>query len=78
VFNAEKGLLTNPEPPDDDFYIKADCGHEVYEGEYLVEDNNTGKIQCEECFRDEIDALPLSELAERFNSTSRAVKQWDS
>lgn len=70
-----KGYTPEPplEPPEDDRYMIADCGHEVYEGEALVEDNDTGKTQCEECFRDEIDALSLSELADVFNATVRIV-----
>lgn len=64
--------MSNPEPPEE-FFVKASCGHEVYEGEALIEDNDTGKTQCEECFRDEIDALSLSELADVFNATVRIV-----
>jgi len=61
------------EPPDDEFCVTAGCGHEVYDGEELVVDNDSGKTQCTQCFLDEICELPLPELAERFNSTLRVV-----
>ena len=71
MFNAEKGLLTNPEPPDDEFCIVANCGHEIYEGDEIVE--GAGKTQCVECFLDEVYDLPVSELAGRFEATLRVV-----
>ena len=67
--------MSNPEPPDDDFYITADCGHEVYEGDEIIEDNDSVRTQCVECFLDDIRKLTLSELADRFNATLRTVRE---
>lgn len=55
------------EPPEE-FYVIADCGHEVYEGESLFEWTNedTGQIKqlCPDCFRAKVNALSLEELAD--------------
>lgn len=55
------------EPPEE-FYVMADCGHEVYEGQSLFEWENekTRKIEqlCPDCFKGKVDALTLEELAD--------------
>lgn len=57
-------MIRNPEPdtdPPEDFYVEADCGHEVYEGETLYTwDDET---LCPDCMRDKIDEMELYELA---------------
>lgn len=71
MFNAERGLLTNPEPPDDDVYITADCGCEIYKGWEIFEWE--GRTYCAECFEDAIDELSLDELAEKLGATIRTI-----
>jgi hypothetical protein len=44
-------------------FIYADCGHEVYEGEYVYT-SETGATLCPDCMRDVLAELPLYEQAE--------------
>ncbi|SHI23920.1 hypothetical protein SAMN02745823_03785 [Sporobacter termitidis DSM 10068] len=67
-----------PEPPidpPDERYLTAGCGHEVYEGERLVEwhDGKRFAYLCEECFRDKLAALTTEELARQFGCDCRTV-----
>lgn len=65
-----KGYTPEPplEPPDDDVYITADCGHEVFEGEnmYLLDDirYKYKRWVCPDCFKDELDRMSLEEFAD--------------
>lgn len=64
--SAEPSPLPREEP-----YIIADCGHEVYGGELLI-DWTRGKsviTLCPDCFRDKLGALSLAELALHFGCT---------
>jgi hypothetical protein len=49
------------EPPEP-YFIMADCGHEVYEGEHLYVWEH-GKTLCPDCMRDKVDAMGLDEWA---------------
>lgn len=63
-----------PEPsvdPPEDFYMIADCGHEVYEGEHLIEWQ--GKQICPDCFKEDILDLPVWELAALLGASSVEV-----
>ena len=65
-----------PEPsiePPEDFYITADCGHEVYEGELLLEWEN--KNICPDCFKDKAGELSIEELAELLRCDFSVVKR---
>lgn len=62
-----ESAVHTPEPPTEpnfiERYVVADCGHEVYEGEYLYE-RDDARTMCTECLEDFIDALTISEKAE--------------
>ena len=63
-----------PEPSliqPEDFYVMADCGHEVYEGESLYE--WCGKYYCADCFKEEINDLEAVELASLVGSEVQRV-----
>ena len=70
---------TIPEPPvdmpEDSCCIAAGCGHEVYEGEKLIEwhDGRRFKFICEECFRENIGTLTAEELARQFGCDCQTV-----
>ena len=49
-------------PPENDLYIYADCGHEVYEGE-IVSEWDDGATLCPECMEDKFEELTLPEKA---------------
>lgn len=71
-------MSTIPEPsltPPDDFYTTADCGHEVYDGEVLIEwsDTKGPKTLCPDCFRDKLTEMSILELALHFGCSYRAV-----
>lgn len=59
--------------PQEDFYLVADCGCEVYEGEKIYEWD--GKRLCPDCFRDLINDLPLEELAILLDCTFSSVER---
>lgn len=49
--NMYREMIQNPEQdtePPEDFYITADCGHEVYQGQGKIE--YEGKYICPDCF----------------------------
>lgn len=61
-------MLYRPEPtltPPDAPYVTADCSHEVYDGEVLVEwsDAKGVKTLCPDCFRDKLAEMSIVELA---------------
>jgi hypothetical protein len=62
----EKSMLM-PEPPlsppEDDRYLTAGCGHEVYDGEDLFEWEN-GQTLCSDCLSDRFNDMSLVERAE--------------
>ena len=61
----EDERMYTPEPPitpQEELYIYADCGHEVYEGESLFEWED-GMTLCPECMEDKLEALTLAEKA---------------
>lgn len=62
--NVLKNGSYYPEPPIDPpdvFYITADCGHEVYSGEHLIEWE--GKTLCPDCFWDKVKEMTIDEIA---------------
>lgn len=85
-----KGYTPEPplEPPEDDRYMIADCGHEVYEGENMYEwdvpyRDEDGKLKykhkthCPDCFMDEIKKMlreSPAELAEWIGIDYRKVE----
>ena len=69
------GMAIIPESrlyPPEPHYITVSCGHEIYDGEKMVEWN--GKWICEECFRDKVMAQGVEELARVFNSEVQTVE----
>ena len=68
------GQAFMPEPPiepDEDFSVMADCQHEVYEGESLIEWN--GKTLCPDCFWDKVKEMSVEEVASMFNCDYKTV-----
>jgi hypothetical protein len=63
------------DPPADDYTIAGGCGHEVYEGETLVEwhDGRKYVLLCEECFRDKLAEMTTPELARAFGCDCRVA-----
>ena len=65
-----------PEPPvepaENDAYITAGCGHEIYEGEEVFEWEN-GATLCSDCLEDRFFEMSLSERAELLGCEHRAV-----
>lgn len=59
--------------PPEEYYVYADCGHEVYKGELLREFN--GKTWCPECFLDEIYSLSIEALDQLLDIDSVVVEQ---
>ena len=64
------------EPPEQRCVIASGCGHEVYTGELLIEWHDGKKFVfiCPECFRDKINVLGITELAEQFGCEFEVVK----
>jgi peptide methionine sulfoxide reductase MsrB len=58
-------------PPDDGVYIMADCGHEVFEGESLIEWDN--KTLCPDCFWDKVKEMTIEEIADHLDCTVTTV-----
>lgn len=57
-------VFTSVEPPVDppeDYYVTADCGHEVFEGENMYVFD--GKTYCPDCLRDIVNDLTTEEIA---------------
>ena len=73
------GYRTMPEPraepPSDRYLVAGGCGHEVYEGELLIEwhDGRRYVLLCEECFRDRLGELTTAELARVVGCDCRAA-----
>ena len=65
------------EPPEEPFTVAGGCGHEVYEGEPLVEWHDGCKIVllCEECFRERLFGLTTPKLAYAFNCGLHTVSR---
>ncbi len=59
-------------PPEDDRYIVAGCGHEVYEGEELFEWED-GSTLCGDCLSDRFEEMSLVERAELLGCEHRTV-----
>ena len=47
--------------PPENYFVMADCGHEVYDGENLYLWNE--KTLCPDCMKDKVGEIPLSEIA---------------
>ena len=62
-------------PPTEPYVTASGCGHEVYDGELLVEWHDGMKyvFLCTECFRDRLDEMTTPELARAFGCDCRAV-----
>lgn len=54
-------------------YIIADCGHEVYEGEYLYEWD--GKRICPDCMEEEKNSLSLPQFCELLGGDWKEVRK---
>lgn len=73
--NTPEPRLELPEP----FFIVADCGHEVYDGENLFEwpDYINGKWRyshiCPDCFTAKFNEIPLDELARILSLNFREI-----
>ncbi len=68
-----------PEPsltPVDDPFVIANCGHEVYDGEALIDWTGAKGIKtlCPDCFRDKLAALSVPELAQLFGCDYTTVE----
>lgn len=61
------------EPIDSEVYVTGDCGHEIYEGEPIIEWD--GKSICDECFWDNIKELTVSEVAAQFDCEISMVRR---
>jgi hypothetical protein len=59
-------------PPEDDRYLTAGCGHEVYDGEELFEWED-GHTLCADRLSDRFDELSLAERAEFLGCEHRLV-----
>lgn len=55
------GIPEPPIEPPEDFFVEADCGHEVYDGDYLYEWE--GRQLCGDCFREKVEEMTNQELA---------------
>lgn len=69
-------IFNMPEPrvePPEDYSVKADCGHDVFEDEdtFLWE----GEWLCPDCFKDKIKALALTEVADIFGCDHKIVRR---
>lgn len=74
--NMYREMIQNPEQdtePPEDFYITADCGHEVYQGEILYEWDN--KYICPDCMEEKLAALSLPEQAAMMGVEFTTVKR---
>ena len=60
------------DPPDNDKYITAGCGHEVYEGEEIFEWEN-GITLCGDCLEERFLEMCLTERAELLGCEHRIV-----
>ncbi len=64
-------------PRDEDVYITADCGHEVYEGETYVFWKNARGVTvslCPDCFWDRVRELTIQEAATLFGCDHTTVE----
>lgn len=59
-------------PPEDDRYLTAGCGHEVYDGEDLFEWEN-GQTLCADCLSDRFSEMSIVERAELLGCEHRTV-----
>lgn len=67
--------LRAPDPktePDEEKYITADCGDEVYVGEYLYVID--GKTYCPNCAEEEINSIGFNELVERLGGEVKLIE----
>lgn len=69
-------MILTPEPPidipDDGTYITADCGHEIYDGEEVFEQED-GQTKCAECLDDRFREMSITERAELLGCERHAV-----
>ena len=65
--------------PPEEFYISADCGHEVYDGEVMIKwpDVRRVKTLCPDCFRDKLGEMSTQELAVHFGCDYTTVVRAD-
>ena len=60
---VDLGVEPRLEPTDDELYIMASCGHEIYEGDKIYKIN--GLRLCECCFEDFLADMDLDEICEK-------------
>ena len=72
----EEKLMYVPEPPvtppEDEHYVTAGCGHEVYDGEELFEWEN-GQTLCADCLSDRFGERSIVERAELLGCDHQTV-----